>query len=180
MEKIPRMLRLIILCFFLSSLFACKPETPAEGESATKTRPITPPEGGPIIGANKQPSMQTEQLFKYLSTGYWYVEAYVKINDRESALENRGRWYRFSPEGTFESGKFLTASSKGSWTYDPQNALIFIDSQNDLEDGEWKLQMGKSGTVMIWVGTTRFLQNSIQLKLENYLELMAELPAPGN
>lgn len=174
------MRRFLLFLLISASFTACKTEPSAEEGSVTQTRPITPPEGGPIVGENKQPSMQTEKLFGFLCTGYWYIEAYVKINDRPSALQNRGRWYQFSRNGTFVSGKFKDTTAKGVWSYDPQYALIYLDSENDSEDGEWKLQMGKSGTVMIFVGTERFMQNSIQMKLENYIELMSELPPPGN
>lgn len=172
--------RLLFFLLVLISFAACKTEPVDEKGSVTQTRPITPPEGGPIVGDNKQPSMRTEKLFGFLCTGYWYVEAYVKINDRPSALQNRGRWYQFSRNGTFISGKFKETTAKGVWTYDPMKTLVFLDSENDAEDGEWKIQMGNSGTVMIFVGTERFQQNSIQMKLENYIELMSELPPPGN
>lgn len=176
-----------IAFFFLLAGFlaGCKsePTEPAgsgEEASVTQTRPITPPEGGPVVGDDKKPSMQTERLLGFLTTGYWYVEAYVKINDRESALANRGRWFQFNSDGTFSSGRYKGISARGRWTYDPQTALIFIDSEKNDQDGEWKIQMGNSGTVMILVGTERFGQNSIQMKLENYIELMAELPPLSN
>ncbi|MBK8493348.1 MAG: hypothetical protein IPL49_21325 [Saprospirales bacterium] len=178
------MKRIFFFFLLMSAMAACKnePKATATGDetSVTQTRPITPPEGGPIVGPKKPPSMQTEMLIGFLTTDYWYIEAYVKINDRDSALENRGRWYRFAPDGTFVSGKYKKQDAKGIWTFDPQTALIYVDSENDAQDGEWKIQMGKSGSVMIWIGTERFLQNSIQIKLENYLELMAELPSPSH
>lgn len=173
--------------FFLliGVLAACKsePTEPAgsgDEASVTQTRPITPPEGGPVVGADKKPSMQTEKLLGFLTTGYWYVEAYVKINDREAGLANRGRWFKFNADGTLSTGRYKGISAKGVWTYDPQTALIFIDSEKDDQDGEWRIQMGRGGAVMILVGTERFAQNSIQMKLENYIELMAELPLPSN
>lgn len=179
------MKRTLLFLLLISLLAACKndpqdPDTGGDETSATETRPITPPEGGPIAGPNKQPSMQTEKLLGYLTTGYWYVEAFVKINDREAGLQNRGRWFKFEPDGTLSTGKLKAISAKGTWTYDPQTALIYIDSEKDEQDGEWKIQMGKSGTVMILVGTERFGQNSIQIKLENYIEMMSELPPLSN
>lgn len=178
MEKILLMMRIFILCLFVASLAACKNEPVAEEASVTKTQPILPPEGGPITGENKRPSMQTEHLFDYLCSGYWYIEGYSKINDPEAHAKNRGRWFQFSKEGTFRSGKYKETGASGIWTYDPMKALLFMDSANDAEDGEWKLQMAKNGAAMVLVGTERFMQNSIQFKLENYIELMAELPAP--
>lgn len=179
------MKRVILFLLLAGAFTACKndaTDTAAEGEEAsvTETRPITPPEGGPITGANRTPSMQTEKLIGFLTTGYWYMEVYVKINDPEASTANRGRWYKFAPDGTFTTGRYKGISAKGVWTYDPQTALIFIDSEKNDQDGEWKIQMGKTGTVMILVGTERFAQNSIQIKLENYVELMAELPPISN
>ena len=179
------MKRIVFFFLLVALLGACKNESASTDNtssepSVTETRPITPPEGGPILGPNKRPSMQTEKLLGFLTTDYWYMLAYVKINDRESAYENRGRWYQFAADGTFNSGKLKATGAKGVWTYDPQTALIHIDSENDAEDGEWKIQMGNSGTVMIWIGTERYKQNSIQIKLENFIETMAELPKPSN
>jgi hypothetical protein len=178
------MKRIAFFLLLIGALFACKndppAETGAEETSATETRPITPPEGGPIAGPNKKPSMQTEKLLGYLTAGYWYVEAFIKINDPEANAANRGRWYQFAADGTFSSGRYKTAGAGGVWTYDPQNALIFLDAQNDEEDSEWKLQLASDGSIMIWVGTKRFEQNSIQVKLENYVELMSELPKLSN
>lgn len=179
------MKKTVFFFLLIGILAACKSE-PAEpagsGDEAsvTETRPITPPEGGPIAGPNKTPSMQTEKLLGFLTTGYWYVEVYVKINDREAGQANRGRWFQFNPDGTFSTGRYKGISAKGGWTYDPKTALIYIDSEKNDQDGEWKIQMGKSGMVMILVGTERFGQNSIQMKLENYIELMAELPPVSN
>lgn len=177
------MKRIAFFLLLIATLPACKNDQNAASSgdpSATPTRPITPPEGGPILGENKRPSMQTEKVLGFLTTDFWYMVAYVKINDRDAALQNRGRWYQFAADGTFKSGKYKTSGAKGVWTFDPQTALIHIDSENDDEDGEWRIQMGKSGTVMIWIGTERYQQNSIQIKLENFVETMAELPLPSN
>ena len=177
------MKKALFFVLIITALAACKndPKTP-EGEetpSVTQTTPIRPPESGPIVGS-KEPSPQTKAAVKYLTTGFWYIEAFVKIKDRQASLDNRGRWYQFAADGTFVGGKYKETGSTGVWTYDPQTALIYLDAENDAEDGEWRIQMGKSGTVMVWVGTERFGQNSIQIKLENYIELMAELPALSN
>ena len=174
------MRRLLFSLLVIASFAACKSEPATEQESVTQTRPITAPEGGPIVGPNKQPSLQTEQLFNFLSTGYWYIIGYSKINEPEAHAQNRGRWFHFSKEGTYSYGKLKETWGKGVWTYDPQNALLFLDSEKDADDGEWRLQMAKNGSAMVLVGTERFKQNSIQFKLENFIELMAEMPQPSN
>lgn len=172
----------LFLFLIMVALASCKNDPSAqsqEGEpSATPTRPIEPPPGGPTTG--KLPSGQTQAVLNFLTTGYWYVEGYVKMGAPEEYAKNRGRWFQFMPDGTFKSGQYKKTTGAGAWTFDAQSAQILLDAQNPEDAGEWKVQMASSGAVMIWVGTERYGQNSIQQKFENYVELMAELPQPSN
>jgi hypothetical protein len=172
----------LFLFLIVAALASCKndPSTQSQEEepSATPTRPIEPPPGGPTFG--KMPSGQTQAVLNFLTTGYWYVEGYVKIGAPEASANSRGRWFQFMPDGTFKSGRYLKTTGAGAWTFDAQTAQILLDAQNAEDGGEWKVQMASSGTVMIWAGTERYGQNSIQQKFENYVELMAELPQPSN
>lgn len=178
----PRFTYLIVL---LSLFLSCKQEPssqtpPSDGAGAEKVVQASGfPElaNGPLIGGGLA-SPQTERIMRVLCTHHWVFEAYVKINDRESALDNIGRWYKFSPDGTFTEGRLKKTTGKGVWGYDPQSGKLVLDGEAEFKDGEFTLKISSDEQVMIWVGTERFAQNSIQIKLFNFIDLPEEMPIP--
>lgn len=177
------MKKLLILAFVCSwFLTNCTEEgTQATGTTAdaaaqtaadAKRYPVTSTQDGMI-------SPQTQKVLNYLSSGFWYMEAYIKINDREAARTNRGRWYQLNMDGTFKTGQWKSTTGSGTWTYDPKQLYIHLEESGG-QPAEYEVKMSHDGEVMVWVGTTRYNLNSVQSKLGRYDQLMSaeQMPLP--
>jgi hypothetical protein len=176
-----RSIRFFLFAFILI-LSACRSDSAAEAE--TSGDGITPtPIDKPTQAAaptEAQISEQTQRIVQAFTTGYWYVEGWVQMNSPEASLQNRGRWFKFSPDGTYTSGRYQKTTGKGTWKYTPSLATVQLEAENFNETGEFTIKMATNNQVMIWVGTERYKQTGIQCKLENYVALMEELPTPSN
>ncbi len=164
------------------ALGACKSEPQAESENKAdaSSKPaaqpqeepigIVPYEGGVI-------SEQSQKLLDALSSGYWYVRAYLTFKDRKENFEkHKGRWYQFTRDGHITAGKWKEAVTKGTWTYHPQTAILTIRTEDPSYTGEFSIKAASDFSVMIWIGTETYHQTDVQAKLENYLQLMDTLP----
>ncbi|MEM1217380.1 MAG: hypothetical protein AAGH79_00635, partial [Bacteroidota bacterium] len=173
----------------LLALPGCQDESQAnqggEGETPTQQESVvnagnagsTEPAAYPVIGGeNGVISEQTSNVLRILSTNFWITEAYVKIREPEAHSANRGIWYKFEKDGRYTSGRWLESSGSGTWTFDPQNLLLHIDSPNDEEDQEYKMQISSDEQIMIWIGTERYAISGVQRKMVNYTDLIDDLP----
>lgn len=133
-------------------------------------------EHSPVIGAPGAPvSPQTQSLLEALNTDYWLIAFYVRMAaDPEVrtklAQENQKRWFDFSLDGTFISGKGQETTGKGRYYYDPMGPMMYLD-HDDRRDEEFTVKMNSDKTVMIWVGTETFKETGVQVKVENSSDL---------
>lgn len=137
------------------------PGTTAEGQVRLQAR-------NPSEDPNNQ-SEQSKKVLQALTSNYWVITAWVERLDPELNRKNQGRYFQFKPDGTFESGQWAQPTVSGTWTFNGRTGLLYLDSPNDSEDGEWRIQINKDGSMMIWVGTERFQTTHIQVRLENLL-----------
>ena len=132
--------------------------------------------GSPIMGKAGDPiSPQSIRVINALSTDYWEIEAYLRMaleKEERQALnkENTGRWFKFSPDGNFVSGRYQEETGKGKWYYDPKVPSLYFD-HHERRDEEFTVKMSSEETVMIWVGTETFGENGIQAKVSNSTDL---------
>lgn len=173
------MKQLLFFCLTTIFLTACQQNGPATqppaNGAASRQMPGQATEGQvrmaartPAEDPNNQ-SEQSKQVLQYLTSNYWVITAWVEHLDPELNRKNQGRYYKFNPDGTFESGQWGKKTGAGTWTFNGRTGLLYLDSSVDGEDGEWRIQINKDGSVMIWVGTERFNTTHIQTKLENLL-----------
>ncbi|MCB0706874.1 MAG: hypothetical protein KDC34_16275 [Saprospiraceae bacterium] len=182
---------LLLSAFALLAFAGCKNEptdqddpAASDGTAVIKDAEEVAVGDMPIVtGPGGQISPQTLAMVESLTRDYWYVEQWVEINQgslsREAANANRGRWFQFDDGGKITMGKLKSTVDSGKWEYDPQTARLSMDMGKE-DDMEFTLKMTPDGKVMLWVGTDRFNQNNVQLKLENYVELMSEMPVVTN
>ena len=156
-ENLDLMLRISVLLFIGIILISCNGDQAggsAGGSSGggTFTAPIPP-----------SPNFRETGL---LARDYWVFEFYVVPNDREASTAGKGRWYKFKPDGSFESGHWDKVMGSGSWGIGLRNegTVLHIDSNVDAEDSEFIIQANASGDEMSWVGTTTYEQSGLMLK----------------
>jgi hypothetical protein len=138
-------------------------EKPAESSSVAETSA-----GGTAAPALNPGDSREVQL---LTKDFWVFEFYV-TDDVNARQFNRGRWYSFKPDGTFESGHWEEKTGMGTWKLDRSmgKLLLQIDSENDAEDAEWEIQgINQSGDTMTWVGTPNYKRSDVIIKAINLL-----------
>jgi hypothetical protein len=107
-----------------------------------------------------------------LMRNYWIFEYYVAPDNEELSRKNRGLWYRFKPDGTFEAGHWRDYTTAGVWAlkYGAEYPLLLVEALRNELSGEYQIQ-GISGdeVYMSWVGTAMFNQKGHAVKVENLL-----------
>lgn len=100
------------------------------------------------------------EMTNALMQDYWVFEFFVVPNDEEGSQFNRGRWYNFHADGTFDGGHWQEQTDFGNWYYrvTPDKTFVLVDSEvNDLNDAEWEIQGSTYDyTAMSWVRTGKF------------------------
>lgn len=126
-------MRNIILGLLLIQILACKNE-----QRAGNANPSTC-SGGAVpalaLGDNRETNI--------LTNNYWIIEFYVGHGESfEPKKVNRGKWYKFNKDGTFQSGHWEALGCSGTWQldYSSKYPMFIVDSFNDEEDWAWQLQ----------------------------------------
>ena len=166
-----------MLLLFLSLLWACQsdPKNDAGTTAATEEPAQDPKEAlttqrgtaAPAVNPGDSPFVQN------LTSNFWVVEHWVNPqNDRATYLANKGRWWNFHPDGTFETGIWEEQTGQGTWrTYLREGEqVIFVDGESDVDDGEWKITFNGPVTQSSWVGYSDYPSSrGIMAKLDNLL-----------
>lgn len=163
----------IYLFLSICTLLSCQSEPDAANATAeqqTATGAYTPGPGS-VVGPPQIPPQNatTAKLMK----DYWVFEFYVVPGDKAASQAGRGRWYKFNPDGTFESGRWEDEKwGSGNWYYRVEDGkrLLRLDSSVDAEDAEWDLQ-GETDGAMSWGGTSTYDQGGIILKALNLMTI---------
>lgn len=154
--------------------FACQSDNQAGDAGASQTPAAESgytPGPGSVVGPPQLPPQNptTAKLMK----DYWVFEFYVVPGDRAASRAGQGRWYKFNPDGTFESGRWDDEKwGSGNWYYQERDGKRYLrlDSSVDAEDAEWDLQ-GATEDAMSWSGTATYDQGGIILKALNLMTI---------
>ena len=145
------MKQFFLLCVTTLFLSACNNTA---GDSVTKNQIIATGSAGP---AQLPPQ---NALTQAMMMNYWVFEFYVLNNDPEGSTFNRGRWYKFYPDGTYDGGHWRDQTDFGNWYYKitTEKTYVLIDSEvNDLNDAEWDVQAStRDFSAMSWVRSGKY------------------------
>ena len=99
-------------------------------------------DGGGTFTAPIPPSANFRET-SLLARDYWVFEFYVVPNDREASQAGKGRWYKFKPDGSFESGHWNKVMGSGSWGIGLRNegVVLHIDFFNTLSMTNEEIQI---------------------------------------
>jgi len=139
-------------------------------KETTPPKPIAPNTPLPNISDIQQPQPLTVYMQKQMAEKIWHYKTAIVINDEEKSKAYNGKWVQFNPDNTLMSGYYQEAGSPGRWVYDEGKDILTV-----MEGGErpnytqWKVKFSENtNDVQIWVGTTRFQNNSTQIKMMRY------------
>ena len=165
------MKKMWLALFFGALMVACQPENKNGNNSDTETSEATTFTN--IGDGNAAPPQAPEEslLVNTLTSDFWVFEFYVIPGNMEEALVNKGRWYDFKNDGSFESGHWEELTGNGSWRLQTREGkqYLIIDSTVDAEDSEWEIKVGGEGDAMSWVGTENYDRSSHMLKVTSLL-----------
>lgn len=84
--------------------------------------------------------------------GAWTMEkVYEYENDVTEKHNPQGnRWIELKEDGTFISDGDPYGRNTGRWSVDNKNSILYIDSDVDDDDSEWKVSF--EGDQVIWTG----------------------------
>lgn len=139
------------------SFFACGPKDSTDKASGSAASPILAPD---------------TRISQILQTNIWMIEYYISASDFEGGKKNRGRWFTFKKDGTFESGYWEKKTGSGSWYVEElgKYPIVKIDSYNDAEDAAWEIQgVPSDPTEMSWVGAKDYPNYADLVKMFNML-----------
>lgn len=84
--------------------------------------------------------------------GTWNMVKVYEYDEDVTEKHNpmNDRWIEFKEDGSFESGGEPFGKNTGRWTVDNENSILYIDSDVDDDDSEWKVSF--EGEETIWTG----------------------------
>lgn len=157
---------LLALCLLI--LFSCKNESQNTADS-TPDSSLTPtaaqtPVKGPEI---KQGQAMSTYMNNFLTQQMWHYDLAVVVRNPEKGAEYKGKWIKFNPDHSIETGFYDGPTKKGSFTVDEgQNLLTIIEEGEQPVYYEWKFKTSSnSDDIMIFVGTPRFQLNNTQIRM---------------
>jgi len=172
--------KMYLLCFILASFVACNQENSATTTPSTPSSPSLP-----SPSANNSAPIESEALdesalvqekpltvhaTKFYTNLLWHYEAAVVINNPDAGKEYTGKWVKFNPDNTLETGFYDGAVTKGRWIVEEeQNILTILEGGERPTLTQWKVQSSSSSdAIMIFVGTKKYANNATQIKMMRY------------
>jgi hypothetical protein len=89
--------------------------------------------------------------------GEWSMEKVYEsdkdMTDKHNPKHNR--WIKFNEDGSFISDGDPFGRNTGKWKIDNQKSILFINSDVDDDDSEWKISFQGNETVWTGIGHPR-------------------------
>jgi len=180
-------MRYLMIATLMSILFvACKSNgSDSQNENETPEKPpivyrgdatTASPEGVPQANKNGSfmeptplPDARTVEL---LTKDFWVFEYYV-ADEKKVRLGNKGRWFAFYQDGTFESGRWTEKLGYGAWNLQNvpgEDLRLILDNIDNNQDEQWEIQgVNASGDAMTWVGINETNTSGHVIKAINLL-----------
>jgi len=145
----------LLLFLIAFGLAACQSETNNQEASGTVSD----------LGPTKAPPDTREA--RVLLKDFWVFEFIIYPNNRKRSLQERGRWYKFYADGTYENGHWKEQTGRGRWflNYDYQFPILHLRAADP--DQSWELQIqgvNEREDAMSWVSTQKYGQKGVMIK----------------
>ncbi|MCB0587954.1 MAG: hypothetical protein KDD06_21865 [Phaeodactylibacter sp.] len=172
----------LFICILLAGLWSCTGDGNTPGQQAGNQTDDTGAVAGSVADAPRQSASGSflaplppidHPMAPILLKDYWVFEFYV-VDDPAARAANKGRWFRFFEDGTFESGRWQEKTGYGSWSIKVEDGdvMLYVDNIVDADDGEWEIQgVNKDKDTMTWVGVNKTSTAGVITKVINLLTM---------
>lgn len=158
-------MRQILLAIALLTLWSCTADNNSQTQEGRQQEAAQPGNDAVADGPRQGDSGSfappqapgSHPMVAILTRDFWVFEFYV-VDDAAARAANKGRWFRFSEDGTFESGRWEEKTGYGSWRLQDEqgDVTLYLDNVADAEDGQWEIQgVNKEQDTMTWVGVNK-------------------------
>lgn len=148
------MKKLSLALFLIFALMACTDDKPNGEATSGALAPESKTEAA--MDGSFEPAVPVEPsaLANTLTTDFWVWEYYV-VDDKAARLANKGRWFKMSADGTYETGRWQEKTGNGSWRLLEQDGkqILHFDNVDDRQDEQWEIQgINQANDTMTWAG----------------------------
>jgi hypothetical protein len=104
-----------------------------------------------LVACSRPKSVPSEEIL-----GKWSMRSVSEYGEDVSEMHNpmHNRWIQFNADGTYESGADTVANS-GTWEVDDKNAVLYIHSDEEGDDSEWRISFKENTTTWTGIGHPR-------------------------
>lgn len=185
----------LLFAVALAILAGCQPDTQTNTDASSHTAPAglkaspvnngetlpAPRSEAPKLPQNPDGTFATPVLpdlnnvkVALLLKSFWVAEYWVNHGDASQNKPNQGRWWRFSPDGTFVTGQWDKTYTQGSWVLhtDGKKEFLHMDAADNNFDMEFDIQgTSQLQDYMSWVGTDSYGMTRIAVKATSLLAM---------
>lgn len=128
---------------------------PAAAAAAATTPGANPPSDAALANGHDYTFLTDKVLIYQAAFG----------GEKGGAQPYKDEWIDFDKDGTFKAGKLDKQTHTGKWGYnhDTKTLVIKPDDTAAHKISEWKVMFNDQ--MLVWVGTTTYGDNPIQIKL---------------
>lgn len=133
---------------------------------------------GAVVGSAMPAVIPDNSRFSnVLQRNFWVIEYYIpEIHNKDKFEFNKGRWFRFLGDGTYEYGHWTEKQGSGTWFLrqgENYPTLRCDSATNDKDDVEYQIQgLTADQNTMSWVRTKNFgVAESASIKIINLLSM---------
>jgi hypothetical protein len=162
----------IFCAFYLLALTAaCKQDSsaPQETQAQATEAQASAPEASQRANPPSAAALANGHDYNFLTDKLLHYQAAFG-GEKNSEQPYKDEWIDFDPDGTFKAGKLKQQTHTGKWGYNHDTkTLIIMPDDISYKISEWKVMFNDQ--MLVWVGTTTYGDNPIQLKLVRKTEL---------
>jgi hypothetical protein len=110
-----------------------------------------------LVGALLTLACETKKTLDGELVGKWSMSKVYEYDMDVTEQHNPvgSRWIEFNKDGTFESGGEPFGQNAGRWKIDTEQSILYIDSDADDDDSEWKISIEDDQSTWTGIGHPR-------------------------
>lgn len=155
-----------ILFVAVLGLLSCKNDRAAEQQEATsepQAQQVAPDSASSHENATSSEASTGGHDYTFLTDKILLYKAAFG-GDKAGEQPYKDEWIDLQPDGTFKAGKHKKQTHTGQWSYDHEKRTLFLRPDvKEYKMSEWQVMFNDQ--MIVWVGTSTYGDNNVQIKL---------------